>query len=38
MKMRQDVKARVTGHFVKICDYYLYRDIAQKSTTQIMVF
>lgn len=37
--MRQDVKARVTGgHFVKICDYYLYRDMVLKSTTQRMVF
>lgn len=35
--MRQDVKASVTGHFVNICDYYLYRD-KKKSTSQIIVF
>lgn len=28
--MSQDIKARITGHFVKICDYYLYQDIVLK--------
>lgn len=33
-----DVKARATGHLVKICDHYLKRDKVLKPRVQKMVF